>query len=70
MKLQYAALFMIVSMNLSSCAYMEGRKDQTTTSTTTVSGRVIKTQSPKQQIISPAPNPAQTASKIIAPIVQ
>ncbi len=73
MKLQHAALLVCISMgSLSGCAYMEGRKDQTTTPNPKVvssHGHVIQTQQGPKQFVS-QPNPSQTASKMIAPIVQ
>lgn len=72
MELRHAAFIILICLGLlSGCAYMEGRKDQQTTpSVNTKTGRVIQPQGSASPAQNTRPNPSQTASKMIAPIIQ
>ena len=73
MRLYRATLLVLVSLGLlSGCAYIEGRKDQQmnqSASTKSSNGKVIQVNGPQPLQKTPH-NPAETASKMIAPITQ
>jgi hypothetical protein len=72
MRLWRETLLLFISLGLlSGCAYIQGRKDQQTNpavSPKPSSGRVIDVQEPTQPLPDTAPNPSETASKILTPL--
>lgn len=66
-----------ISMSLlSGCAYIQGRKDDQQAAMTNAatnkktSEQVIQPEKPSQPMSNTSPNPSETGSKILAPIIQ
>jgi hypothetical protein len=72
MKACHLLLFIFLGSGLlSGCAYLEGRKDQQTVPPAHVNGKVIQMQGPPlRPSYNTTPNPSETASKMLTPIVQ
>lgn len=70
MKLHQGILLIVCVSLLSNCAYIEGRKEQAAANNNKpLTGHVINAPASKS-VGMPQANPSQTASKMIAPIVQ